>query len=88
MEEAVSNIFTEYQDKLVKMGIESRLNNGPGALFINLGDVNALDVSYYIKNDLPAELIEKMNNNNNIQNTIYFVFNYNNESRVIEHHLN
>lgn len=88
MEEAVSNIFTEYQDKLVKMGIESRLNNGPGALFINLGDVNTLDVSYYIKNDLPAELIEKMNNNNNIQNTIYFVFNYNNESRVIEHHLN
>jgi len=87
MEDAVSNIFTEYQDQLVKIAIQSRLDSGPGALFINLGDLNELDISYYLKNDLPSDLVIKMDENNNIKNTIYFVFNYNNESRVIEHHL-
>ena len=84
MEKAVSNIFTEYRDQLVKMGIQSRLDSGQGALFINLGDLNELDVTYYVKNDLPSDLVIKMDENKNIKNTIYFVFNYNRESRVIE----
>ena len=87
MEDAVSNIFTEYQDQLVKMGIQSRLDSGLGALFINLGDLNELDITYYLKNDLPSDLVIKMDDNKNIKNTIYFVFNYKNESRVVEHHL-
>ena len=84
MEEAVSNIFTEYQDQLVKIAIQSRLDSGPGALFINMGDLKELDITYYLKNDLPSDLVIKMDDNPNIKNTIYFVFNYNKESRVIE----
>ena len=45
MEEAVSNIFTEYQDQLVKIAIQSRLDSGPGALFINMGDIEGIRIN-------------------------------------------
>lgn len=85
-----NEILTEYKDELVKMGIQSRLDNGRGALFININKSNSqeLDIEYYKEETLPDKVKDLINKNKNIKNTIYFVFLLNDDSLVLEHELN
>lgn len=69
-------IYKEFNDNLRKINIQERINNGLGALVIDLDKSTTvnLDIAYYKIEDMTKEMIKIIGENKSYKNTIYFIF--------------
>jgi hypothetical protein len=83
------SIYKEFKDNLIKINIESRTNNGLGALVIDLDKSTTidLDIAYYKIEDMTLNMIKVIGENKNYKNTLYFIFMSKGAYFVIEDHL-
>jgi hypothetical protein len=83
------SIYKEFKDNLIKISIESRTNNGLGALVIDLNKSTTidLDIAYYKIEDMTLNMIKVIGENKNYKNTLYFIFMSKGAFFVIEDHL-
>lgn len=83
------SIYKEFNDNLKKINIQSRTDNGLGALIIDLdkSTVVDLDIAYYKIEDMTKDMIKVIGENKNYKNTIYFIFISKGLYFVIEDHL-
>ena len=60
------SIYKEFKDNLIKISIESRTNNGLGALVIDLNKSTTidLDIAYYKIEDMTLNMIKVIGENN------------------------
>jgi hypothetical protein len=89
LEYFAKSIYDEFKDKFIQIYIESRHTSGLGCLVIDLDNstVNDLDIAYYKIEDMTKEMIQVIGDNQNYQNTAYFIFISKKEFFVIEDHL-
>ena len=83
------SIYEEFKDNLVKINIQSRIDNGLGALVVDLDKSTTvdLDIAYYKIEDMTVDMIKVIGENKNYKNTIYFIFMSKGAYFVIEDHL-
>ena len=89
LEYFAKSIYSEFKDNLIKISIESRTNNGLGALVIDLDQSSTidLDIAYYKIEDMTLNMIKVIGENKNYKNTLYFIFMSKGVYFVIEDHL-
>lgn len=86
--EIVEEFLESYESQIIQMAITYRMDHGLGALFVTLEPgKDDLDVSYYRYQDLMPDIRQKMSENKNINNTIYYVIIVGEESFLHEKEL-
>ena len=87
-EELIQEFLQVFQKDLIQMAIQYRLEHGVGVLMVNLvSGKEELDVEYYLYPDLPPDLQKRLDNNPQLNSTIYYLISLKNCSLVYEHNL-